>query len=75
MQKRMRIMGRGRTGVGYRRWTHVTIKVEKIDFQREIDDAINPIMRKKWQMWHSKAEKMKAIKAKIASLPPDTIKV
>jgi large subunit ribosomal protein L22 len=31
-QKRMRIMGRGRTGIGYMRKSHVTVKVEKINF-------------------------------------------
>lgn len=35
-QKRMRIMGRGRTGFGYKRWSHVTMKVEVINFDEKI---------------------------------------
>lgn len=46
--KRSRIMGKGRTGTGYARWAHVRVKVEKVDFQREIREAVNPILQKRW---------------------------
>lgn len=49
MQKRSRIMGRGRTGMGYKRWAHVMVRVEKVDFAREITEARNPIQLKRWQ--------------------------
>lgn len=49
MQKRARIMGRGRTGLGYKRWAHVMVRVEKVDFTREIAEARNPIQLKRWQ--------------------------
>ena len=35
-QKKIRIMGRGRTGFGYTRSSHVTVKLEKIDFNQII---------------------------------------
>ena len=47
-QKRMRIMGRGRTGVGYMRKAHVTIKVEVIDFARMIEKAKTKSQKAKW---------------------------
>ncbi len=34
--KRMRIMGRGRSGIGYKRYSHVTVKVEIINFNKMI---------------------------------------
>jgi len=48
-QKRQRIMGRGRTGLGYRRTSHVTVKVEKIDFNQVKDDAKSASSRAKWE--------------------------
>ncbi len=58
-RKMLRIMGRGRTGFGYKRYTHVTIKVEKVDFQKEIDNAKNPIMLKKWKKLSDIVNKIK----------------
>jgi len=48
-QKRQRIMGRGRTGVGYRRATHVTVKVEKINFEAMMESAKSVNQRQKWE--------------------------
>jgi large subunit ribosomal protein L22 len=47
-QKRLRIMGRGRTGFGYRRRSNVVIKVAKINFDKEIALAHNFSQKKKW---------------------------
>jgi hypothetical protein len=44
----MRIMGRGRTGVGYLRRSHVTVKVEKIDFAEKIANAKTFSQKRKW---------------------------
>ena len=47
-QKRSRIMGRGRTGYGYKRSSHVTVKVEKIDFEAVMIEAKTANQRAKW---------------------------
>lgn len=47
-QKRSRIMGRGRTGYGYKRSSHVTVKVEKIDFEALMLEAKTANQRAKW---------------------------
>ena len=47
-QKRMRIMGRGRTGMGYMRKTHVTIKVEVINFAKMIEKAKTKSQKARW---------------------------
>jgi len=47
-QKRMRIMGRGRTGFGYKRSTHVTVRVEVIDFFKQMAQAATSSQREKW---------------------------
>lgn len=48
MQKKLRIMGRGRTGIGRTIKSHVTIKVEKIDFAKMIEDAKTMNQKKVW---------------------------
>ena len=57
-RKRARIMGRGRTGVGYKRATHVVIRVEKVDFDREIGDAVNPLQQRNWRTLKTKVAKL-----------------
>lgn len=47
-QKRMRIMGRGRTGFGYKRSSHVSTKLEIIDFDAKIAAAKTASERKDW---------------------------
>lgn len=46
-QKRMRIMGRGRTGVGYKRWSHVFVKLASVDFE-DMAKNVKPSERKLW---------------------------
>jgi hypothetical protein len=58
--RRPRIMGRGRLGVGCKRSSHVTIKVEKIDFDREINDAPNETILKKWQKLRTIVNRIKS---------------
>lgn len=48
-QKRSRIMGRGRTGYGYRRASHVTVKVEKVDFEDLMTNAKSTNSKAKWE--------------------------
>ena len=47
-QKRSRIMGRGRTGYGYKRSTNVTVKVEKIDFEALMAKSKTMNQRNTW---------------------------
>ena len=46
-QKRIRIMGRGRTGIGYKRWSHVFVKLSLVDFEDLIKNG-KPSERKLW---------------------------
>lgn len=58
-QKRMRIMGRGRTGFGYKRKTHVRVKLEKIDFGKMIAGAKTFSQKQKWKTRKSFVEGLK----------------
>ena len=57
--KKMRIMGRGRTGFGYRRYSHVTVKLEKIDFDKKIKSERAQNQKKKWKLIQEKVETLK----------------
>ena len=57
--KKMRIMGRGRTGFGYRRYSHVTVKLEKIDFDQKIKSERAQNQKKKWKLIQEKVETLK----------------
>ena len=57
--KKMRIMGRGRTGFGYKRNSHVTVKLEKIDFDHKIKNERALNQRKKWRSIQEKVENLK----------------
>ncbi len=48
VKKNLTMMGKGRAGVGYTRWAHVTVKVDKVDFEKMIADAKTPEDQKKW---------------------------
>lgn len=48
-RKRMRIMGRGRTGMGYNRYANVRIVLEKIDFKKTITDQKSLNQKLKWK--------------------------
>jgi len=54
-------MGRGRTGVGYTRSSHVTVKVEKINFDDMINKSRSMNQKKKWSERREEVEKLKAI--------------
>lgn len=57
--KRMRIMGRGRTGFGYKRSAHVLVKVEQIDFPSKIKSCKDVHERAIWRKRQALAEKAK----------------
>lgn len=59
-QKRQRIMGRGRTGIGYKRRTHVTVKVAKIDFENKIANATSKGEKVRWEKRYALVKKIKA---------------
>jgi ribosomal protein L22 len=58
--KKIRIMGRGRTGIGKIRSTHVTIKVDKVDFNKCITDARTPRQKDLWTTRLKLVEKIRA---------------
>lgn len=58
--KRMRIMGRGRTGFGYKRSAHVLIKVQPVDFPKLIKAARNVHERALWRKRFELATKLKS---------------
>ncbi len=58
--KKIRIMGRGRTGIGKIRSTHVTIKVDKVDFNKCITDARTPRQKELWKTRQQLVEKIRA---------------
>ena len=47
-RKVLTIMGKGRAGFGYKRWSHVKLKVQKINFDERILNAESISQRKKW---------------------------
>lgn len=57
--KKLTVMGRGRTGFGYTRESHVTIKVDKVDFQAMIDKAKSPEDKKRWEQRWEIVKKLK----------------
>jgi large subunit ribosomal protein L22 len=58
-QKRQRIMGRGRTGVGYKRRTHVTVKVAKVDFEGKIANATTKGEKARWEKRQATVKRLK----------------
>lgn len=63
-QKRMRIMGRGRTGVGYKRQSHVCVKVAFVNFE----DRIKKGFADQRKLWMVRYKKMTAAKNKMKNL-------
>lgn len=57
--KKLRIMGKGRTGVGYIRRTHVWIKVGVVDFEHEIARAKSFQEKSKWMARKQLADKLR----------------
>lgn len=47
-RKQLTIMGRGRAGFGYKRWSHIKLRVQKINFDEQILQASTISQRKKW---------------------------
>ena len=62
--KKIRIMGRGRTGVGYTRRTHVTLRVTKCDFKEMIAMASD---RKEKLVWLKRMYMVRKLKAPAAT--------
>jgi ribosomal protein L22 len=59
-QKKMRIMGRGRTGFGYNRKAHVNVMLEKINFEKMIEESKTYSQKKKWIARHELVKKIRA---------------
>jgi hypothetical protein len=47
-RKVLTIMGKGRAGFGYKRWSHIKLKVQKINFDEQILKADSISQRIKW---------------------------
>lgn len=58
-RKKVRIMGRGRSGMGKIRSSHVTIKVDKVDFQEKIQRARSIYERDVWMKRKALVDKLK----------------
>ena len=54
-------MGRGRTGFGYARWSHVSMKVEKVDFNKIIEESDNLNKKNMWTKRLELVNKMKGL--------------
>lgn len=57
---KVRVMGRGRTGIGTMRWSHVYVKVEVIDFEEKIAKAETPAEKTLWSKRKALVETIKA---------------
>lgn len=58
-RKKVRIMGRGRSGMGKIRSSHVTIKVDKVNFQDKIQHARSIHERDVWMKRKALVNKLK----------------
>jgi len=47
--KRMKMMGRGRTGMMHHRFAHLNVRIGEIDFDRKIDKATSANEKRKWR--------------------------
>ena len=50
--KKMRIMGRGRTGMGYKKWSHLNVRLQYVspqDIQQIVPKQRNPRVRQVWK--------------------------
>lgn len=65
--KIMTIMGKGRTGFGYRRQSHVVIKVEVIDFAKKIKDAKSLNQKRVWTERRDSVKNLKAAYEQVAA--------
>jgi hypothetical protein len=59
-RKKIRIMGRGRTGIGTIRKSHVNIKLEKIDCAQIAQKQLNPKVRAQWMKRYELVQQLRA---------------
>ena len=71
-EKRIRIMGRGRTGFGYQRWAHVRLKLELIDFQNMIEQAKTENQKGVWKRRYEQVQRLKSGSSRTQSSPTST---
>lgn len=57
--RQMTIMGRGRTGFGYRRHSHIWLRLEQINFEKKIADAETPTSKGKWAKMEQLVHKLR----------------
>jgi hypothetical protein len=58
--RKVRIMGRGRAGVGTMRWSHLYLSVEVINFDEKISKCLSPQERALWVQRKTLVDSLKA---------------
>jgi ribosomal protein L22 len=58
-QRQVRIMGRGRFGVGYKRYSHVTIALRQLDMEKEAKKAPTWSQAQKWHKRKGLVDRLK----------------
>lgn len=58
-QKQLTIQGRGRTGYGYRRYSHIWLRVEQINFAKQIEKAETQTQKQKWAQMAELVERLR----------------
>ena len=72
-RKKLRIMGRGRHGVGRIRTTNVCVKVDKVDFEEKMKKAKDNTERKMWEKRFELAKKLReALNAQESTATPSS---
>jgi hypothetical protein len=69
-RKKVRIMGRGHTGIGMIAKTHVCVKLEVIDFEQKILEAKSVSQKKKWIAKRDLVQQLKSTKLNSAMSAP-----
>jgi len=59
-RKNITIMGRGRTGIGVKRWSHVWITLKSIDFDARIANAHTWSQEQKWRKRKELVQRLKS---------------
>lgn len=72
-RKKVRVMGRGRAGIGMIRSSHVTVKLQVIDFAQKIQEAKTPGQKRLWEKRQDLVLKLKEANAPTVTTPTPTV--
>lgn len=59
-RKRIKMMGRGRTGLSFIRSSHLNVTISAIDFEKRVGEAPNGSQRRRWQRLAEEAARAQA---------------